>query len=256
MRSRGDLFLVLVGASASFFVLVRKNVGTKPRTPPPLVSVQSSPPLSSSPFFLSLSDFSSSRNGDGIGGGAMAFRLVVLVVVGRIRFLVLTPCVGTKADTVPGGATKVVAAKPAAAAVKRVRLGMVFFGLCYQGPAVSEYGTVDWPPTVLLEQCGFYSGACVRRVKKRCREDLLLRAVRVSFGRRQDDLLASGGDQGLHALGSPLSGIFASRTKAIFAHIHIEVAQFLDLETTRRWRAQPRPAKHLYVYVTCLTCLH
>jgi len=98
----------------------------------------------------------------------MAFRLVVLVVVGRIRFLVLTPCVGTKADTVPGGATKVVAAKPAAAAVKRVRLGMVFFGLCYQGPAVSEYGTVGWPSTVLLEQCGFYySGACVRRVKKR-----------------------------------------------------------------------------------------
>ena len=83
----------------------------------------------------------------------MAFRPVVLVVVGRVRFLVLTPCVGTKADTVPGRATKVVAARPAAAAVIRVRLG-IGIGLL-SGPVVlligaSEYGTVDWPPTVRL----------------------------------------------------------------------------------------------------------
>lgn len=81
----------------------------------------------------------------------MAFRPVVLVVVGRLRFLVLTPCVGTKADTVPGGATKVVAARPAAAAAKRVRLGMVFFGLCCQGSSVFYWRTRNMEQSIGLQ---------------------------------------------------------------------------------------------------------
>lgn len=79
----------------------------------------------------------------------MALRLVL---VGRVRFLVVPVfCIGAKADTMSGEATKVVAARPAAAAANRVLRGMVRFAFCVGWDLVivllvSEYGTIDWPP--------------------------------------------------------------------------------------------------------------
>ena len=63
----------------------------------------------------------------------MALRLVVLV--GRVRFrtrlVVPVFCIGAKADTTSGEATRVVAARPAAAAASSVLRGMVGFAfLC------------------------------------------------------------------------------------------------------------------------------
>ena len=78
----------------------------------------------------------------------MALRLVL---VGRVRFLVVPVfCIGAKADTMSGEATKVVAARPAAAAANRVLRGMVRFAFCvgWDLVIVSEYGTIDWPPAV------------------------------------------------------------------------------------------------------------
>ena len=78
----------------------------------------------------------------------MALRLVL---IGRVRFLVDVPvfCIGAKADTTAGEATKVVAARPAAAAANSGLRGMIAFVSLWLVGA-SEYGTIDWPPAVVV----------------------------------------------------------------------------------------------------------